>query len=148
MRKLHINLLASLLVTFASFSVLAENSTLIPGYTIHHNALSTATLPPEVARVYNIQRSKNRGMLNVSVVEKTSSSLGKSVQADIKVHATNLTGQTRNIPMREVKDGGWFYYIGDFRVADQETLDFVMEVIPPGAPKPYIAEMRQQFFTN
>ena len=39
-------------------------------YVVHFNALSTADLPAEVARGYGITRSKNRAMLNVSIIRK------------------------------------------------------------------------------
>ena len=44
--------------------VVAETSTTVEGYTIHHNAPTTDMLEPQIATAYGIQRSKNRGMLN------------------------------------------------------------------------------------
>ena len=41
-----------LVLLLISFSVLAENSTTIPGYIIHHNAIPTASLDPAVANQY------------------------------------------------------------------------------------------------
>lgn len=148
MSKLSITLLAGLLAVVAPFVLLAENSTSIPGYTIHHNAFTTDMLSPAVASAYRFQRSKNRGMLNVSVIKDIPGTLGESVAADVKAHAANLTGQTREIPMREIQDADAIYYVGDFRVANQETLDFVLTVTPKGAPRSYTAKLRQQFFTK
>ncbi len=148
MRTLSITLLAGVLAIAFPLALLADNSTSIPGYTIHHNAFTTDMLSPAVASAYRFQRSKNRGMLNVSVIKETPGSLGESVAAEVKVHASNLTGQTRDIPMREIQDAEAIYYVGDFRVANQETLDFVLEVTPKGAPKSYTARLRQQFFTK
>ena len=148
MSKLPITLLAGLLAIVFPFSLLAENSTSIPGYTIHHNAFTTDMLSPAVASAYRFQRSKNRGMLNVSVIKDIPDTLGESVAADVKAHASNLTGQTREIPMREIQDADAIYYVGDFRVANQETLDFVLTVTPKGSPRAYTAKLRQQFFTK
>ncbi|MCJ7592014.1 MAG: DUF4426 domain-containing protein, partial [Woeseiaceae bacterium] len=39
----------------------------IGNYVVHFSAQSTDQLPPTVAREYNIVRSKNRAMLNISV---------------------------------------------------------------------------------
>ena len=39
-------------------------------YEVHFNALRTDELTPDVARVYGIQRSANRVMLNVTVLRK------------------------------------------------------------------------------
>ena len=38
-------------------------------HVVHFSALGTDQLPPEIARAYNIVRSKNRAMLNVSVLQ-------------------------------------------------------------------------------
>lgn len=128
--------------------VLAENSTHVDGYTIHHNALTTDTLTPSVAQAYNIQRSKNRGMLTVSVLKNQLGATGIPVKATIKVIATNLNSQLRNITLHEVNEGGAIYYIGDFRISNEETFDFQLEVTPEGSDKTYEAKLRQEFFTE
>jgi hypothetical protein len=147
MKKI-ISLIAGIALSSASGVSLAENTTQIPGYTIHHNALTTDSLPPQVAKTYNIQRSKNRGMLNVSVIKDEANTTGQPVKATVKASATNLTGQSRAINLREIREGEAIYYIGDFRVANQETLNFVLEVTPDGAKKAYKAKLSQQFYTN
>ena len=48
----------------------AENVTKFGDYVIHHTALPTDILLPEVARAYKIKRSKNRGMVNIVVQHK------------------------------------------------------------------------------
>ena len=40
----------------------------IGDHIVHFSAQSTDQLPPDVARAYGIVRSKNRAMLNVSIV--------------------------------------------------------------------------------
>ena len=65
----------------------AENSTKTGGYTIHHNALTTNTLPVQVATAYRIQRSKSRALLNVSVIKDEPGTTGKAVRANIKAIA-------------------------------------------------------------
>jgi hypothetical protein len=146
MRKFGINLLSGILILMIPYSLFAQNSTTVPGYTVHHNAFTTDYLLPQVAQTFNIPRSKNRGMLNVSIVKQ--GTLGQTVTAEVKAHAANLTGQTREIPMREIRDGDAIYYISDFRVANQETLDFVIKVKPEGSAEAYTAKLRQQFYTN
>ena len=126
----------------------AENATHVQGYTIHHNAMTTDTLSPQVAKAYNIQRSKTRGLLNVSVIKDEAGSSGTAVKAKVKAMAINLTGQARNIDLREVTDGDAIYYLADFRVTNEETLDFKLEVKPDGSTNTYTASLRQQFFTQ
>ncbi len=140
-------LIAGLALTGASLSAVAENATSVGNYTIHHNAVSTDALAPQVAKVYGIQRSKSRGMLNVSVIKNKAGSIGEPVKAKVEASASNLSGQARTIDMREVNDAGAIYYIGDFRVANQETLNFTLTVTPEGG-KSYNAKLSQQFFTR
>ena len=53
-------------------------------YVIHFNAISTELLQPDVARAYSITRSRNRAMLNVSIIRKVEGTLGVSVAGTIK----------------------------------------------------------------
>ncbi|MEN8177042.1 MAG: DUF4426 domain-containing protein [Pseudomonadota bacterium] len=126
----------------------AENSTSIPGYTIHHNAIPSASLDPAVANQYRIQRSKYRGMLNVSVIKEIPDTTGKAVDAMVMAKATNIRGQLISIPMRRVTEGEAIYFIGEFRIADQETLNFELQVKPRGETRFYKAGLKQQFFID
>ncbi len=137
-----------LFISLMSLPVLAENSTPIPGYTIHHNAIPSASLDPAIARQYNIQRSKYRGMLNVSVIKSVPGTTGKPAPAVVLAKATNLRGQLISIPMRQVLEGDAIYYIGEFRIADQETLNFALQVKPQGETRFYDAKLSQQFFID
>jgi hypothetical protein len=130
-------------------AAVAENATSVPGYTIHHNALTTDTLSPEIARAYGIQRSKNRGMVSISVIQGGRTIVdGQPVAADIKVHSQNLTGQAKEIAVKEVKEGNAVYYIGDFRIHNEETLTFDLQVKPAGSDQVFAAQFRQQFYTE
>ena len=137
-----------LLALCLSVSVWAENSTTIPGYTIHHNAIPSASLDPAVAKQYGIQRSKYRGMLNVSVIKPEPGTTGKSTPAVVLAKATNIRGQLISIPMRKVEEGDAIYYIGEFRIADQETLNFDLQVQPQGETRFHNARLSQQFFID
>jgi hypothetical protein len=148
MMKKTLSLVAGVLLSGISFFALAQNATQVPGYTIHHNAMTTDTLTPKVAKAYGIQRSKNRGMLNVSVIKDQPGTTGVPVKAKVTATATNLTGQSRNIEMREVIDGDAIYYLADFRVTDQETLDFKLDVQPNDASTHFQTSLRQQFYTS
>ncbi|WP_455209400.1 DUF4426 domain-containing protein [Kaarinaea lacus] len=117
-------------------------------YTIHINAFNSDTLQPNMAKAYNIIRSKNRGLLTISVVKKSISSNGMPIKAKVDAKATNLTGQMKNIQIREITDGDAVYYISEFNVADKEILDFTINVSPSDDNGPYTVTLRQQFFTQ
>lgn len=127
----------------------AENATHARGYTIHHNALTTDSLSPQVAQAYGIQRSTSRGMINVTVVRDKEGTAGTPVTAQITLEARNLIGQMRDdIRLREVREGNAIYYIADFPVANREHLTFDLDVIPQGEAHALHARFDQEFFTR
>lgn len=148
MRLLIRSLLAGIGLLLLSTTLMAENSTSIPGYTIHHNAILTSDLLPDVAKSYNIRRSTNRAMLNVSIIKEVAGTTGEPATAKVSATGKNTRGQIRNIPLREIKESGAVYYIGDFLVENQETVEFTIEVTPTGEPKTHTATIKQQFFTK
>ncbi|MCB1857729.1 MAG: DUF4426 domain-containing protein [Gammaproteobacteria bacterium] len=126
----------------------AENSTRQAGYVVHHNAIPTALLTPEIASAYGIIRSKYRGMLSVSVIKQIPNTTGTAVTARIAASARNLTGQTREIDMREVREGEAIYYIGEFPIVHRELLTFTLDVHPENGPESIKAELSQEFFID
>jgi hypothetical protein len=137
-----------LFLTLLTCPAWAENSTDIPGHTIHHNAIPSASLDPAIAKQYGIQRSKYRGMLNVSVIKTVPGAIGQATPAVVLAKATNIRGQMISIPMRKIEEGEAIYYIGEFRIADQETLNFELKVQPRGETRFYPAKLSQQFFID
>jgi len=137
-----------LLTSLSPLSVLAENSEDFGNYVIHYNALATDMLPPAIARDYRITRSQNRGMVNITVLKKVLGSPGQPVHARVETHARNLAGQDRNISMREIREGNAIYYIGEFGVANEETLNFKVRVRPQGERDFYEVEFSQDFYTR
>lgn len=125
------------------FSSYAENVTEFGDYVIHHNALPTDILLPEVARAYKIKRSKNRGMLNIVVQHK-----GKGINANVTGTGTNLNSQLKHLAFREVKDGDVIYYISSFRVTNKEVISFKVNVQPAGSGKTYTVKFKKEFYTN
>jgi hypothetical protein len=142
------NALTILLLLSLPLLVGAENSTHTGGYTIHHNALTTDSLPVQVATAYGIQRSKSRALLNVSVIRDEPGALGIPVHADIRAVARTLYGQIRPIDMREIVEDKAIYYIADFPIAHREVLMFDFEIMPEGGRYPLRAHMRQEFYTD
>ncbi|AKH20605.1 DUF4426 domain-containing protein [Sedimenticola thiotaurini] len=137
-----------LILLFISSLASAENSTQADGYTIHHNAIPTALLAPEVASNYRIVRSKYRGLLNVSVIRDIPGTTGQPVTAKVTAYALNLIGRRHNIELREIREGDAIYYIGDFPIVDGETLKFTLEVTPEGATRSITASLSQDFYID
>jgi hypothetical protein len=120
-------------------------SVAIDDHVVHFNAQLTGQLPAEIARLYNIVRSNNRAMLNVSVVDQET---GNSVPATVSVKAVNLTGQLKTVNMRRIDEQEAIYYIGETPVANQETLIFDISVTPDGVSMPSELRFKRQFYTD
>ena len=112
---------------------------------VHFSAQTTVQLPTDIARAYNIVRSKNRAMLNVSVLEETANT---PVEATVTVKTVNLTGQLKNVVMRKVQEEEAIYYIGETPVANRETLVFNISVTPAGTTEPSEVRFKRQFYSD
>lgn len=117
----------------------------IGDHVIHFSAQSTDQLPPEIARAYNIVRSKNRAMLNVSVLRASDN---QAVTADVTVKTVNLTGQLKTVTMRRINEQEAIYYIGEVAVANRETLIFDISVTPDGEDSSSEVRFKRQFYTD
>jgi len=158
--------LARILISLALLALLGacggpDNSATVPAaqpagatsadigdFVVHFSAQSTDQLPPEVARAYNIVRSKNRAMLNVSIIRKSDNT---SVAGEVAVKTVNLTGQLKSVTMRKIEEPGdvvAIYYIGETPVANQETLVFDIRVTPDGAGNSSDVRFMRQFYTD
>ena len=120
----------------------------IGNHVVHFSAQSTDQLPPAVAREYNIVRSKNRAMLNVSVLRKPDN---LPVAAEVSVNTVNLTGQLKNVTMRKIEEPGdivAIYYIGDTTVANREVLVFDISIKPDGEETASRVRFKRQFYSD
>jgi hypothetical protein len=117
----------------------------IGDHIVHFSAQSTDQLPPDVARAYGIVRSKNRAMLNVSVIKEGTTI---AVPADITVRTVNLAGQLKNVTMRKIEEQEAIYYIGETAVANHETLVFNISITPEGATVASDVRFTREFYTK
>lgn len=112
---------------------------------INYNVVTTDTITPMVARVYGIQRSKNRLLLTVVVTRLDENNIPHPVRADIKAYSVNMIQQQRPIKMRNVSEGEAIYSIGDFAFTSPGFMRFTIDVTEHGASKPYRIEFQRNF---
>lgn len=118
-------------------------------YEVHFNALRTDELSADIARVYGIQRSRNRVMLNVTVLRKEAEHAPrKPVEASVAVDAYNLNGQLKDLEMRRVSEGEAIYSIGEVSIAGTEILVFDIMVTPSGESTPFNVKLKREFVSN
>ena len=138
-----------LLAALTSLPAIAQQAQEFDDYIVHYNALSSSLITPEVAKAYGIRRSDSRALINISVLKSNGEQLATAVKAKVTASGRNLTGQTRNVDMREIDDGdGAIYYIGELSVRNMETFDFTVMVLVEGQREPFKVKFRQQFYTE
>jgi hypothetical protein len=117
----------------------------IGDHVVHFSAFTTDQLPASIARTYNIVRSRDRAMLNVSVIADENN---LATPATVEVKTVNLTGQLKNVIMRRIDEEEAIYYIGETAVANRETLIFDISVTPEGVTAPSNIRFKREFFTD
>jgi hypothetical protein len=121
------------------------NSTQSGEFTVHYNAMPSTQLTPEIATRYGITRSANRALLNVSVMKGPRAATAVAVTARIDATAINGAGQRQALNLREVRDRGAIYYLGEARIEERDDLVFELVVTPEGGA-PINARYRQEFW--
>ncbi len=125
----------------------AQQAEDLGAYRVHYSAINTSQLSPEVARAFGIQRSTSRALLNLAVLRKRESAMDEPTRARIQVEAVNIAGQRRPVEMREVTEQDAIYYIGTFRIHNEERITFQVQVDPEDSPGPARSfRFQQQFF--
>jgi len=148
MKQLMISLLLLGVLSFSTDSE-AQQAQDFGNYVVHYNALNTSLIPPQVAQGYGIKRSSSRALLNVTVLKKVMDTPGTPVKASVTAAGKNLTGQRRDIEIRQITDPeGAIYYIGELPVHNMETYNFTIQVAIPGEDEPLVVKFRQQFYTE
>lgn len=118
-------------------------------YEIHYNAVRADQIPAEVARNHGIERSKNRVMLNVTLLRKDADhSPRKPVKGTVSVDAYNLNGQLKNIEVRQVTEGEAIYYLGTVSISGSEILVFDIKATPENETAPFEVKFKREFFSD
>ena len=127
------------------FGAAAELSKKFGNYEIHYNALATEDLAPDVATAYGISRSRNAGMLTVAVLKRNADGTLQPVAAEVKATAVTLTARLTTLELKEVRESGAIYYIGEYRLSRPETLRFTLQIQPQGEPRSFNIQFQRSF---
>ena len=93
------------------------------GAVVHYNTFNSTFLTPEIAKAAELIRSKNQGVINVSVVKD-----GKPLIANVTGTVKDLTSKSVPLNFRQVTEQGAIYYIAQYPVEQQETRTFEIKV--------------------
>jgi len=117
-------------------------------YTVHYNVFNSKNIPAEVARIYNLTRSKDIALVNISLTKTENGATSLGLPAKVSVKAVNLMQQSKDLDFTEIKEMDATYYIAKFRHTNEEDIRFEVSVIPEGENKPLMVSFTRKLFTE
>ncbi len=139
-----------LLIICGLFSVTlhAEQKVKQGNYELHYNAFPSTFLSKEIANTYQIIRSKNRGIINISVLD-TSHTPSKAMEAEIDLVAHNLLNQSKDVKLIKItEENQAVYYLGSFALNNQEDVNFKITATPAGTEETISVQFSREFYTD
>ena len=91
--------------------------------TVHYNTFNSTFLTPEIAKSAELIRSKNQGVINVSVIKD-----GKPLVSNVSGTVKDLTSQSVPLKFKQITEQGAVYYIAQYPVDQQEIRTFEIKV--------------------
>ena len=95
-------------------------------YKIFYSVFSSSFITPEIAIANNIVRGKDRGLVNIAVVE----TLGIGEAAEVTGGVSNIFQQTQKLKFTEVREQSTVYYLAPFKFDNEDYLTFKIKVLP------------------
>jgi hypothetical protein len=125
MKRLALFLITACLsvAAMAANVIKAERKEVFGDVTVHYNTCNSTFLTPDIAKAAELVRSKNQGVINVSVIKD-----GKPLAAEVSGTIKDLTSKTDPLTFRQINEQGAIYYIAQYPVNQQETRTFEIKV--------------------
>ncbi|QPG64757.1 DUF4426 domain-containing protein [Pseudomonas sp. BIGb0427] len=123
-RLLSFLLTACLSVTaVAADAIKGERQEVFGDTTVHYSTFISTFLQPDIAKAAQLVRSKNQGVINVSVIKA-----GKPLVTQVSGTVKDLTSNSVPLKFKQITEQGAIYYIAQFPVEQQETRTFTIDV--------------------
>lgn len=138
----------SLLLLLCGWNVRAEQFVEDDAYVVHYSAFNSTMLQPEVAKAYDLMRSRQRAVMNIAVQRKMPDGSRKAVMAQLKGYTGALGGSERPLDFKMVSEGDAIYYLAEFLIGNGEKLNFDIVVQPTPQASPIKISFTQEFFQD
>jgi hypothetical protein len=100
---------------------------------MRYGIVLASELPAQVAKAYAINRSKDRVIVNVSVLHRQAGVLPSPIEAEVEGEWRTLVGEPQPLAFRAVLEGAAVSYIAEAPVRNQEPTTFELRARPPHA---------------
>ena len=115
-----------ILLAALSFASLAEQKFVKGNWDVHYIAFPATFIEPEVAKNYQLIRSKYKGIVNISVLDNQNKM--KAQNTFVSGTAKNLLGQSQKLTFKKVEEGESIYYLSQLDYNNEEIYNFVVNI--------------------
>ncbi len=115
----------SLCLLLLSGTTMAEQKQQLGPWDVHYILMPTTMLDAEIARQYQLNRSRNYQLLNISVLTRDSQ---QPQQVDISGTAVNLAGQRQTLTFRPIKESNALYYLAGVEVRSEQKMSIEVTI--------------------
>lgn len=123
--KFYATIAAVILVTLCSFASQAEQKQQLGEWDVHYMLMPTTLLDAEVAKNYQLSRSRNYQLLNISVLNSKNQ---QAQQVELSGTATNLAGQRQQLNFKPVKEGTALYYLAGVEARSEQKMTIELTI--------------------
>ncbi len=138
----------SLILTATAGLAQAEQLRENDEYIVYYSALNSIIIQPDIAKAYGLQRSRQRGLLNISVQRKMPDGSNKPVMSQLKGYASHLSGSEIPLEFNLVTEGKAIYYLAQFPIRNGDELRFDIVAKPTPDADPIKIRFSQDFYTE
>ena len=93
---------------------------------VHYIAIPSTFIQPAIATQYKIKRSKNNGLLNISILDTKQNN--KALTAVLTGTGKNLIEQTQQLVFTQIKEGDAIYYLAEYHYTNEEIVNFDINI--------------------
>ncbi|MFT5987495.1 MAG: hypothetical protein ACI912_000986 [Marinobacter psychrophilus] len=117
-------------------------------YTVSWSVLPSTFLTPEIAKEYNLQRSKGIGIVNVAIMQTSANGTLSPVAGQVEGRVTNDIQQVRFLAFRRIQEGSAVYFIAEYQYGTAELLTFNVTARPTGHDQELPVRFSQALFND
>ena len=146
-------LISLLLIIFGFTQASAEQKEVFDGpdgseYEVHYIGFASTFLDAEVAKQYQLVRSRALGIINISVIKVEADGSRKAVGAVVEIKMKNDLQQAQFLSSQQVVEGKAIYYLAQLQYREGELLTFDVTMYPEGRTKPMQFRFSQNFYND
>ncbi len=119
------SVLSLLFALLLSFAATAEQKQQLGNWDVHYMLMPTTLLDTDVAKNYQLSRSRNYQLLNISVLNSKDQ---QAQQVELSGSATNLAGQRQQLAFKPIKEGAALYYLAGVEARSEQKITIELTI--------------------